>query len=335
MAKIAFLGLGKMGMAVARSLLRSGHQLTVWNRSAEKAEALAGEGATAAKTPADAVRGAEIVFTMLSDDAAIRGVVFGESKGGENKGGENKAAESSGAGQSSDRSSGQSSDHSSGTAGAGMLGAMAPGAIHACLSTISVRLARHLAASHAERKQHFVGAPVFGRPNIAEQGKLWITVAGPEAALATLRPVLEQICRGITVVSGQAWQAHALKLGGNLMITAMNQTLGEAFVYARSQGIDPDLFHQAVNSALFQSPLYEAYGKTILHPPEHPEATVVLAVKDTRLVREAAADANTRMGLADYFADVLHRAEEAGFRDQDWAVGQYRIAESDAVKRER
>ena len=307
MAKIAFLGLGKMGMAVARSLQRNAHDLTVWNRSAEKMEALTSEGATAAKTPSEAVRSAEIVFTMLADDAAVRAVAFGES----------------------------GADKPAGTPSAGILGTMQPGAIHASLSTISVRLARHLAASHAERKQHFVGAPVFGRPNIAEQGKLWLAVAGPEAALQKLRPVLEQISRGITFVSDQAWQAHALKLGGNLMITAMNQTLGEAFVYARSQGIDPELFHQAVNSALFQSPLYEAYGKTILHPPEHPGATVALGAKDTRLVREAAADANTRMGLADYFADVLHRAEEAGFKDEDWAVGQYRIAESDAVKRER
>jgi 3-hydroxyisobutyrate dehydrogenase-like beta-hydroxyacid dehydrogenase len=253
--------------------------------------------------------GPEIVFTMLADDAATRAVVFGENS-------------------SREKSPGLPDP-------AGMLGAMQPGAIHASLSTISVRLARHLAASHAERRQHFVGAPVFGRPNIAEQGKLWLAVAGPEAALGKLRPVLEQISRGVTVVSDQAWQAHALKLGGNLMITAMNQTLAEAFVYARSQGIDPELFHQAVNSALFQSPLYEAYGRTILHPPDHPGATVALGLKDTLLVREAAADANTRMGLADYFADVLHRAEEAGFKNEDWAVGQYRIAESDAVKHER
>jgi 3-hydroxyisobutyrate dehydrogenase-like beta-hydroxyacid dehydrogenase len=309
MAKIAFLGLGKMGSAVVRSLRRSGHELTVWNRSAEKAEALASEGVTAATTPGNAVHNAEIVFTMLADDAATRAVVFGESSGREKSPGLPESA--------------------------GMLGAMQPGAIHASLSTISVRLSRHLAASHAERRQHFVGAPVFGRPNIAEQGKLWLAVAGPEAALGKLRPVLDQISRGVTVVSDQAWQAHALKLGGNFMITAMNQTLAEAFVYARSQGIDPDLFHQTVNNALFQSPLYEAYGRIILHPPDHPGATVALGLKDTLLVREAAADANTRMGLADYFADVLHRAEEAGFKNEDWAVGQYRIAESDAVRHER
>ena len=81
------------------------------------------------------------------------------------------------------------------------------------------------------------------------------------------------------------------------MITSMNQTLSEAFVYAESQGIAPALFHQAVNSALFQSQLYENYGKTILNPPQHPGATVSLGIKDTRLVREAAAEAGSTCGL--------------------------------------
>lgn len=310
MAKIAFLGLGRMGMAVARSLHAKGHELTVWNRSLEKSEALAKEGARAAKTPADAVRGAEIVFTMLADDAATEAVVFGVVPG-TSRGGEENPPETT----------------------AGLLAAMQPGAIHASLSTISVRLSRRLTASHSERQQHFVGAPVFGRPNVAERGRLWIAIAGPEEALGTVRPVLEGISRGITVVSDQPWQAHALKVGGNLMITAMIQTLAESFVYARSQGIDPELFLHAVNSALFQSPFYEAYGKTMLHPPEHPQATVELGVKDTRLLREAAADANTRMPLADYLADVLARAVKAGFKDEDWAVGQYRIAEMDASSR--
>lgn len=151
--------------------------------------------------------------------------------------------------------------------------------------------------------------------------------------LAQVRPVLESVSRGLTVVSSEPWQAHALKLGGNLMITSMNQTLSEAFVYAESQGISPALFHQAVNSALFQSQLYENYGKIILNPPETPGATVSLAIKDTRLVREAASAAGIRMRLADYFADVLHRAKEAGFAHEDWAVGQYRIAQSDAPLR--
>jgi 3-hydroxyisobutyrate dehydrogenase-like beta-hydroxyacid dehydrogenase len=287
-----------MGAPIARLLLQHGHNVTLWNRDRRKAEALQSGNARIAASPQDAVAHASVVFTMLTDDAATEAVLFGDEK--------------------------------SNAGGTGFINALPPGAIHVTLSTISVALARRITAAHQERDQHHVGAPVFGRPAVAEAGKLWIVTSGADEPLAQVRPLLEFLSRGLTVVSPEPWQAHALKLGGNLMITSMNQTLSEAFVFAESQGIDPALFHQAINSALFQSQLYENYGKTILNPPQHPGATVSLGIKDTRLAREAAAEAGVRMRLADYFADVLHRAKEAGFADQDWAVGQYRIAQSDA-----
>jgi 3-hydroxyisobutyrate dehydrogenase-like beta-hydroxyacid dehydrogenase len=293
-ANLAFLGLGQMGAPIARLLLAHGYNVTLWNRDRRKTEAVESGNARIASTPQDAVSNAAIVFTMLADDTATEAVLFGDAKQ------------------------------------RGFLEALSAGAIHVTLSTISVALARRITAAHGERGQHHVGAPVFGRPAVAEAGRLWIVASGENDALAQVRPVLESVSRGLTVVSSEPWQAHALKLGGNLMITSMIQTLSEAFVYAESQGISPALFHQAINSALFQSQLYENYGKTILNPPTHPGATVSLGIKDTRLAREAAADAGVRIGLADYFADVLERAKKAGFADEDWAVGQYRIAQSDA-----
>jgi 3-hydroxyisobutyrate dehydrogenase-like beta-hydroxyacid dehydrogenase len=301
-ANLAFLGLGQMGAPIARLLLTQGHNVTLWNRDRRKADAIQSGNARIAASPQDAVANAKIAFTMLADDTATEAVLFGNPESGGDRQGFRP----------------------------GFLDALPPGAIHVTLSTISVALARRITAAHQERGQHHVGAPVFGRPAVAEAGKLWIVVSGAEEQLAQVRPVLESVSRGLTVVSSEPWQAHALKLGGNFMITAMIQTLSEAFVYAESQGIPPALFHQAVNSALFQSQLYENYGKTILNPPQHPGATVSLGIKDTRLAREAAAEAGVHMRLADYFADVLHRAKEAGFAGEDWAVGQYRIAQSDA-----
>jgi len=295
---LAFLGLGQMGAPIARLLLQRGHNVTLWNRNRSKAEATRSGNARVAASPQDAVAGAAVVFTMLTDDAATEAVLLGDAHNG-----------------------GISS---------GFLDALPSGAIHVTLSTISVALARRITAAHQERGQHHVGAPVFGRPAVAEAGKLWIVVSGGDQSLADVRPLLESISRGLTIVSSEPWQAHALKLGGNLMITSMIQTLSEAFVYAESQGIQPALFLQAVNSALFQSQLYENYGRTILNPPQHPGATVSLGIKDTRLAREAAAEAGVHMRLADYFADVLERTKKAGFADEDWAVGQYRIAQSDA-----
>ncbi|MGA9063681.1 MAG: NAD(P)-dependent oxidoreductase, partial [Terracidiphilus sp.] len=162
--KIGFLGLGKMGTPMALRLLAAGHELAVWNRTEGKTEPLILEGAIAAATPAEAELGAEAVITMLFDDAANEEVLFGAN---------------------------------------GLLDAMSPGALHISSSTISVALSERLTREHARRGQEFVAAPVFGRPNIAEEGRLWIVVAGAEQAVAKARPLLECFSRGISVVGAE------------------------------------------------------------------------------------------------------------------------------------
>jgi 3-hydroxyisobutyrate dehydrogenase-like beta-hydroxyacid dehydrogenase len=283
--RIAFLGLGKMGRAIVRLLLQHGEDVTVWNRTPAAAEELASEGAKHAKTAADAVAGCDVVFTMVRDDPALEAVLYG-----------GKVIES-----------------------------LEKGAIHASLSTLSVVLSRRLTGEHAARGQHFVAAPVFGRPHIAEQGRLWIAAGGAYAAVEKVRPLLAQFSRGITVVSENPWSAHALKLGGNFLITAMIASLTESFVYAEALGVEPATFVQTVNNALFQSPFYEMYSNVMLHPPEQPGATIALGEKDMRLFREAAQGEHVRTPLADVFMETFHRAFEAGMMDQDWAAGYYQL----------
>ena len=284
--KIAFLGLGKMGLPIARRLWQAGHDLTAWNRSPKPAEIL--DGLPSSSSAQDAVDGRDLVFTMLNDDDAVNEVVLGNG---------------------------------------GVASAMALGATHVSLSTVSVALSERLTLEHRSRRQRFVAAPVFGRPNVAADGKLWIALAGEDAAIEIVRPLLASISRGYTVVGSEPRQAHALKLGGNFMITAMVQALSEAFVFADAQGIDPKIFLETVNSALFQSPFYAAYGKVMLEPPEHPGATVALGIKDTRLLRESARAVATRLPLADHLAGMLRVAAESGMLREDWAVGQYRTAQ--------
>jgi 3-hydroxyisobutyrate dehydrogenase-like beta-hydroxyacid dehydrogenase len=285
---ISFLGMGKMGAPMARRLLEAGHALTVWNRTPDRAAALVAAGATLAVTPAEAAQNADAVLTMLFDDAAHEEVLFGAD---------------------------------------GVLNALRPGALHIALSTISVAFSERLASEHARRKQHFAAAPVFGRPNVAEEGRLWIVAAGTVDAVALARPLLEPLSRGISVIGTEPSQAHALKLGGNFLISAMIHSLGEAFVYAAGQGIDPEVFLETVNSALFQSPFYAAYGKVMLHPPAQPRATIELGAKDLRLLREAAAASNTTLSLADNLAEIFALAQQSGLGNEDWAVGQYRMAQ--------
>ena len=209
----------------------------------------------------------------------------------------------------------------------GVLDAVGPGALHISLSTISVALCDRLTAEHARRNQLFVAAPVFGRPNIAEEGRLWIVAAGADDAVAKARPLLEPLSRGISVIGREPSEAHALKLGGNFLISAMIHSLSEAFVYAEGQGIDPAAFLETVNSALFQSPFYAAYGKVMLQPPGQPGATIKLGAKDLNLLREAAASRHTSLSLAENLAEVFAEAELSGLGDEDWAVGQYRMAQ--------
>jgi 3-hydroxyisobutyrate dehydrogenase-like beta-hydroxyacid dehydrogenase len=246
-------------------------------------------GATVAATVAEAVKGKWIVFTSLSDDAATAAVTLGPG---------------------------------------GILENMDREAIHVSLSTISVDLSKRLTEAHQQRGQQFVAAPVFGRPPVAEQGRLWITVAGETGAVETVRPLLAGFSRGVTLVSDQPWRAHALKLGGNFMIAAMIQSISEATLFAQAHGLDADLFTATVNDALFRSPLYGTYAHVILHPPDTPGATVTLGSKDLGLFREAAKEVGRRLPLADYIAAQLHRAQEAGLEDEEWSVGQFRIADA-------
>jgi len=290
--KIGFLGLGKMGTPMALRLLAAGHELSVWNRTEGRTEPLAREGAIVAGTPAEAELGADAVITMLFDDHAHEEVLFGSN---------------------------------------GLMEALTPSTLHISCSTLSVALSERLTAEHARRGIPFVAAPVFGRPNVAEAGKLWIVMAGEGDAVTRARPVLEPLSRGISVIGRGPRQAHAVKLGGNFLISTMIQSLSEAFVFAESQDIDPAIFLEAVNSALFQSPFYAAYGSVMLNPPEQAGASIDLGAKDTRLLRQAAASRNARLSLADNLAEIFEQAKRAGLADQDWAVGQYRIAQQRGV----
>jgi 3-hydroxyisobutyrate dehydrogenase-like beta-hydroxyacid dehydrogenase len=211
--------------------------------------------------------------------------------------------------------------------GSGVLDAMQPAALHISLATISVALCERLTAEHARRGQAFVAAPVFGRPNVAAEGRLWIVAAGEAGALAKARPLLDPLSRGITVVGAEPRQAHAMKLGGNFLISAMIQALCDGCVYAESQGIDPATFLETVNNALFQSPFYAAYSKVMLQPPPTPGATVALGAKDLRLLRVSAAARNRRLRLADGLAEVFEEALAAGWAEDDWAAGMLRVAE--------
>ena len=294
MMKIGFLGLGKMGATMARRLLAAGHSVTVWNRSSAAAEPLAVGGAVVAATAAEAARGRDAVVSMLFDDAANEQVLLGDGSKSEGS----------------------------------VLDAIPAGGLHIASSTISVALSKRLAAEHAKRGHAYVAAPVFGRPNVAEDGKLWIVTAGDAAQIERARPVLEPMSRGITVIGAEPSQAHAAKLAGNFTISMMIQTLSEAIVFGKASGIDPALLLETLNSALYQSPFYAAYSKLILNPPNPPGGSVALGQKDLGLFLAAARAHEVRLAVAELMETRFADAVTAGLADADWTAGLLRAAEN-------
>ena len=277
---LAFIGLGKMGMGMARNLLRAGHNLVVYNRSREKAEALAGDGARVADSPADASRDAEVVMTMVADDHAVEEVVFGTH---------------------------------------GVASAMKNGCIHLSHSTISAALARRLTAEHARRGQGYLSVPVFGRPEAAENKKLLIVAAGPSELVERCRPLFDAIGRQTFLVGTEPWQANVAKVCGNFMIIGIIEALGEAYATLRKAGVAPEAFLEIMN-ALFGSPFIANYGRIIAREQFEPALFALrLGLKDVRLVLQAAEECAAPMPLASLVHDHLLSALAHGQGEMDWS----------------
>ncbi len=279
--KVGFVGLGKMGTGMARNLLRAGHELTVYNRTPQKAEALTGEGARVADSPAEAAHGNDAVFTMLSDDHAAF-----EASSGANSVGEGLAAD----------------------------------AIHISSSTISTSFSRRMAQEHGARKQGYVAAPVFGRPEAAEGKKLIVIAAGPADLVKRCQPLFEAIGRRTFVVSDQPWQANAVKLCGNFMIASMVESFSEAFTTIAKSGMERSAFLE-IMSELFGSPVYRTYGRSIVERNYDTDAgfALQLALKDVRLVLELAEQVGAPMPAASLVRDHLLSAVANGQGNQDWS----------------
>jgi 3-hydroxyisobutyrate dehydrogenase-like beta-hydroxyacid dehydrogenase len=269
-----------MGAGMARNLLRAGHDVAGFNRSRDKVEALASEGIRVADSVADACRDADAVITMLPDDAALEGVIFGEG---------------------------------------GVAARMGPGAAHISSSTISTAMARRLSSEHAQRRQGFLSAPVFGRPEAAEAKKLLVVAGGPAELVERFRPLFEAMGRQMFVAGREPWQANSLKLCGNFMIASMIESFGEAFAHLRKAGVDPHVFLEAM-VALFGSPVYGTYGGMIADERYEPAGFALpLGLKDVRLVLAAAEECAAPMPLASVIRDRLLTAMALGQERLDWS----------------
>jgi 3-hydroxyisobutyrate dehydrogenase-like beta-hydroxyacid dehydrogenase len=262
--KVGFIGLGHMGAGMAANLLKAGHEVTVYNRTRAKTEALMRGGAKEAATIADACRG-DAVFTMLANDDAVEAVVFGK---------------------------------------AGIVESLPAGAIHISASTISVGLAARLAAAHGGVGQGFVAAPVFGRPEVAAAGNLYVLAAGDQAAVQRVAPLLDAIGQKTFVVSETPKAAYLVKLSGNFLIGSVIEALGEAMAFVGKGGLDARQYVEILTSTLFGAPVYKTYGTLLADRKFEPAGFAApLAQKDIRLVLAAAEDLRVPMPIASLLRD--------------------------------
>lgn len=280
--KIAFIGLGSMGSGIARNIAKAGHQLTVYNRTRRRAEALQSAGVTVADNPRDAVKDAEVVITMLADDPAVENIVLSKD---------------------------------------GILQALPEGAVHVSMSTISVALSKRLDSAHKECKQTYIAAPVFGRPDAAAAAKLFVVAAGAADQIQRCQPIFDVIGQKTFVAGPEPSMANVVKLCGNFMITGVIESLAESFALVRKSGMDPMQFLDIITNSLFNAPIYKTYG-TIVAEEKFKEAgfKLPLGLKDNRLVRAAAQDAAVPMPLASLVGDLFVSAIAQGMSEYDWSA---------------
>ncbi|HUW28272.1 MAG TPA: NAD(P)-dependent oxidoreductase [Sulfuriferula sp.] len=291
MMKTGFIGLGKMGAGMASRLCQAGYELTVYNRSAERLQPLIAAGAKAAKNIAD-VCDADVVFTMLANDAALREVTLDLS---------------------------------------GILEHLKPGAIHVSCSTVSVALSAQLAEAHSEKQQGFIAAPVFGRPDAAAAGKLFMIAAGKQELIAKIQPLLDILGQRTFIVSDDPEKANLVKLSGNFLIATVIESLGEAMALVEKGGVDRHQYLDLLTSSLFNIPLYKNYGAMIADRHFEPAGFAApLGQKDLRLVLAAAEELKVPLPFASILRDRFLQLMAHGGDHLDWsAVGS--LAAKDAA----
>jgi 3-hydroxyisobutyrate dehydrogenase-like beta-hydroxyacid dehydrogenase len=200
----------------------------------------------------------------------------------------------------------------------GILENLPAGAIHVSMSTISVALSRKLADAHKEKKQNYVAAPVFGRPEAAAAAKLFVVAAGEPAAIEKCRELFKAIGQRTFEVGEEPQAANLFKLNGNFLITTVIESLAESFALVRKSGYDQFKFLEVMTESLFNAPIYKTYGKIVASELfEPPGFKLPLGLKDNRLVLAAAEEQSVPMPIATLVGNNFLTAISQGLGESD------------------
>jgi 3-hydroxyisobutyrate dehydrogenase-like beta-hydroxyacid dehydrogenase len=278
--KVGFVGLGQMGRPMAERLVGAGHSVKVYNRTRAAAEPLASAGAKIAERAEDLLD-AEVIVSMVADDAAVKAVWLDS----------------------------------------GLAGRMPKGAAHLNMSTVSMAMARRLAAEHQRGGSLYVSAPVFGRPHVAALGQLDVIAAGSSESVERCQPLLKALAKQVFVVGEEPAKANAVKIARNFLLATVIESLGEAFALVQKSGVEPAAFQNILAGTSLGSPVVKNYGKMIVEQAWAPaQFSMTLGLKDVELALAAAQEVGAPLPSGDLIRRNFLGAIEAGRGEQDWVA---------------
>ena len=276
--RVGFIGLGRMGAAMARRILKAGFELAVYNRTRAKMQPLLDAGAVGAASAAGAAAGAQIVVTSLMDDQSVLDATAGPE---------------------------------------GLLQGLAPGAVHIGTTTVSPRCAGRLAALHAAHGSDYLAAPVMGRPQVAEAGQLVSLVAGDACAIERANTVLSAYSQAVLPVSSTPAVANSLKLAINYMVCAVADLMGQVYAFGEKSDIDPQHL-RVVMQTMFSHPGLQEYASRIHERRFDDVGFDLLSeLKDVQLILEASTDARAPLPFVNIVHDKVLTALAHGLGAKD------------------
>jgi 3-hydroxyisobutyrate dehydrogenase-like beta-hydroxyacid dehydrogenase len=280
--KVGFIGLGRMGSAMARRLIEAGHEVGAYNRTAERLKSVIELGAKPLDSIKTAANYGEAVFTMLADDAAVTEVV---------------------------------------TRSGGLMASLPKGGIHICAGTHSVACIQTLKKMHADAGQILIATPMLGRPEVVASAQAGMVLGGDKPSIDRCRPLFAAIARRTFEAGADPVAAAAIKIANNFVLGCAIEAMGEGFALTRKYDVVPDVFYDVMTDGLFACSAYKIYGKLIAEERYLPAGQrAILGLKDANLALEAGCAVGVPLPSGNVWRDRLVGAVAHDEAEHDWAV---------------
>ena len=282
---VTMIGLGNMGSAMAQRILESGHDLTVYNRTAARMQPLVKLGARAAHSIADAANQADVVLSCLFDDQALVDVCLGPQ---------------------------------------GLIESLPATAVHVSTATITPKTAKRMAQAHADAGKNYASASVLGIPAVAAEGKMLSFCAATPEARAKAKLVLECFCEEVVELGENPEAPLVMKIGLNYVLITNLELISELYVFFEKSGVDPALMQDGLHR-IFGHPGYKRYvDKIKTRDFDQVNFNMHGGLKDVSVFQQAFVDVGVVPALADLVKGRFINALAQGMGQKDWS-GVYEV----------